>query len=136
MIEMAITCLALNIYHEARGEDLTGQHAVAQVTMNRAQRRPDLVCRTVFKPYQFSWANPLTTAPSKKERKQLVDKFMPKDRKSWNVAKQIARWTIYGYVPDFTQGANHYHTHAVRPKWADYGKTVATYGAHKFYRLN
>ena len=32
----ALLCLALNIYHEARGEPLKGQIAVASVTMNRA----------------------------------------------------------------------------------------------------
>ena len=28
-------CLALNIYHEARGEPIVGQEAVAYVTINR-----------------------------------------------------------------------------------------------------
>ena len=37
-------CLALNVYHEARGESRSGQYAVATVTMNRVQsdRYPDL----------------------------------------------------------------------------------------------
>ena len=65
MIEMAITCLALNLYHEARGEPEIGQWAVAQVTMNRAEHDPAKVCDTVFKPRQFSWTNPLVEAPAR-----------------------------------------------------------------------
>ena len=38
-----LMCLARNIYHEARGEPITGQYAVAEVTMNRvaSRRFPD-----------------------------------------------------------------------------------------------
>ena len=34
-----ITCLAENIYYEARGEPLVGQYAVAEVTLNRVASR-------------------------------------------------------------------------------------------------
>src|SRR5882672_6919461 len=34
-----ITCLARNVYFEARGEPLQGQYAVAEVTMNRKASR-------------------------------------------------------------------------------------------------
>ena len=30
-----VLCLALNVYFEARGEDLASQYAVAEVTLNR-----------------------------------------------------------------------------------------------------
>ncbi len=53
----AMLCTALNIYWESRSEPLHGQHAVAQVTFNRAQRDPSKVCKVVFEPKQFSWAN-------------------------------------------------------------------------------
>jgi N-acetylmuramoyl-L-alanine amidase len=134
MLEMAIMCLALNIYHEARGEPLNGQHAVAQVTMNRAGRDPSRVCEVVFEPYQFSWANPLTTAPNLSVRKRLADRYMPKERKAWQMAKDIAQWTIKGYVPDFTNGATHYHAHSVNPWWAKKKKRLLTLGNHHFYR--
>lgn len=57
-------CLARNVYHEARGESLEGQIAVAQVTLNRVAhwRYPDTICEVVHqdtgsKSYdcQFSW---------------------------------------------------------------------------------
>ena len=35
MLVEAMTCLAMNVYHEARDQSLIGQVAVAQVVMNR-----------------------------------------------------------------------------------------------------
>ena len=37
MIAESILCLALNIYFEARSEDIASQLAVAQVTINRVE---------------------------------------------------------------------------------------------------
>lgn len=134
MIETAILCLALNVYHEARGEPLNGQHAVAQVTMNRAGRDPLRVCEVVFEPYQFSWANPLTTT-DKSTRQRLTPRFIPKEAKAWQVAKQIAKLTIDGWIPDFTNGATHYHAdYIVKPHWVKAKKRTITIGKHHFYR--
>ena len=49
-----LTCLALNVYHEARGEPTAGQYAVAKVTMNRVASKhyPDTICQVVF---QKNW---------------------------------------------------------------------------------
>ena len=49
MILEAITCLALNIYWEARNQSFIAQVAVAEVTMNRVydDRFPDTVCGVV-----------------------------------------------------------------------------------------
>ena len=54
-----IECLATNIYHEARGESIIGQKAVAFVTMNRAKsgKYPSNVCNVVFQKGQFSWVH-------------------------------------------------------------------------------
>ena len=59
----AITCLALNVYHEARNEPMNGMYAVASVVINRVQddRWPNNVCAVVKDGYrgqhkcQFSW---------------------------------------------------------------------------------
>ena len=52
-------CLAMNIYHEARGERMEGQIAVAQVTLNRAAHEewPSTICDVVYQPKQFSWTH-------------------------------------------------------------------------------
>lgn len=134
-LSTAALCMALNIYHESRSEPLTGQHAVAQVTFNRAGRDPNRVCDVVFKPKQFSWANPLTTV-SKAERARRAQQFVPKEDKAWTLAKQIARVTVAGYVQDFTKGATFYHTTAVRPAWRRGLERIqlAGVGNHLFYR--
>mgnify|MGYP003586380665 CR=1 FL=1 len=132
ILTTAALCMALNVYWEARSESLTGQHAVAQVTFNRADRDPSKVCDVVFKPKQFSWANPLTSVKGK-ERERRAQKFIPKDDKAWVIAKGIANATINGWVKDFTKGALFYHTVAVRPFWRKEFKLVAVIGQHKFY---
>ena len=45
-------CMTANIYHEARGESLKGQYAVAHVVMNRIHHEqfPNSVCEVVFQP--------------------------------------------------------------------------------------
>jgi spore germination cell wall hydrolase CwlJ-like protein len=44
-----LTCLAQNIYYEARSEEFDGKVAVAQVTLNRANsgKFPDTICGVV-----------------------------------------------------------------------------------------
>ena len=46
IIETALICLALNIYHEARDQTTAGQLAVAEVTLNRVEHGsfPNSVC--------------------------------------------------------------------------------------------
>lgn len=128
----AMLCLALNVFHEARGETLEGQQAVAQVTMNRAGRDPNKLCDVVFKPKQFSWANPLTSTKGS-ERARLAQHFIPKEDKAWNLARAVAYSTANGYVPDFTHGATYYHTKSVKPRWRKEFKLVAVIGQHRFY---
>ena len=54
-----ITCLAINIYFEARSEPIEGQVAVAWVTLNRrdAEGFRDTVCIVVHQYMQFSWTH-------------------------------------------------------------------------------
>ena len=56
---LAELCLALAVYHEARGEPLIGQKAVAEVVMNRvaSDRFPDTICGVVMQPKQFSFVS-------------------------------------------------------------------------------
>ena len=67
--QQQLSCLSLNIYHEARSESKLGQEAVGLVTMNRVYdgRYPDTVCDVVYQSHvdskgrpkrnrcQFSW---------------------------------------------------------------------------------
>ena len=57
MIAEAIVCLALNVYHEAKNQSLSGQIAVAEVVMNRVNdpRYPNNVCDVVKQGLTYKW---------------------------------------------------------------------------------
>lgn len=132
ILESAVLCLALNIYHEARSEPAQGQFAVAHVTMNRAQGDQRKVCETVVARKQFSWTNKLLAKKSE-SRYQLKKAGVPKDARAWALAKHIARTTIEYKPTDFTQGATHYHTTKIKPRWASSMQYVRRVGRHVFY---
>lgn len=137
LIATAFMCLALNIYHEARGEPVLGQHAVAQVTMNRAERDPSKVCQVVAAKKQFSWTNKTFGLVKKNDGKRIVltEKGEPKDDIAWDRAKKIARATLSrADQPDyFAHGAKFYHVTWVHPVWRYKLRQVAVIGHHKFY---
>ncbi|MBK5414731.1 cell wall hydrolase [Pseudomonas sp. TH31] len=116
----ALFCLALNIYHEARGEPKSGQIAVAMVTMNRAKWTQGDVCEVVYERGQFSWTHS-KRAPT------------PQEPRAWKKAQAIAKDVIDGDHHDITLGATHFHSHRVRPDWIrEFEKTVRI-GDHIFY---
>ncbi len=51
-----VTCLAVAVYHESRGESVRGQRAVASVVMNRTRSGlyPNTPCGVVYQRSQFS----------------------------------------------------------------------------------
>lgn len=116
-----IECLAKNIYHEARGEPLEGQIAVAQVTVNRVQSGEfqSSICKAVYADKQFSWTigKPKTV----------------KDRKAWEASVAIATAVLTKsiHLPDFK--ALYFHTKQVKPRWNRTKRIVAVIGNHIFY---
>ena len=132
LLESAVLCMAINIYHEARGEFIPGQYGVAQVTMNRA-KTPDRVCETVLEKDQFSWTKKLVG--KKHGRAFLKSAGVPKDEHAWWLANRIAAYTINHRPPDITFGATHYHAKYVAPKWSSKLDRTKTMGRHIFYRL-
>lgn len=132
MISAALFCLSLNVYNEARGEQVKGQFAVAEVTWNRAEHKARKVCKVVTEPRQFSW----TISGLKFERGHyhLTNKGTAKDKKAWNMSLQVAKYTMMGYAPDVVHGATYYHTKQVKPFWAKDYKLVAVVGQHLFYK--
>jgi spore germination cell wall hydrolase CwlJ-like protein len=122
----AVTCLSLAIYHEARGEPIQGQLAVAQVVMNRVASRdyPDTVCDVVTQPKQFSFLN-------RTKAEHLVHNV--RDKTSWKESMYLAKAFIQGHRTDLK--ATHYHAKSVRPVWADSPKVVPVQqiGNHLFY---
>lgn len=136
-----INCLALNIYHEARGEPERGRYAVAWVTVNRMQSAqfPDTVCEVVYQKSQnrrtlrwvaqFSWT---------------LQNPAPPRGASWEDAQRIAR-TVYaqrnnrGGTQRLSSGVMYYHaTSGVSQQNLNWFQRalnrVVTIGDHIFYR--
>lgn len=121
-------CLTKALYFEARGETLKGQFAVAEVILNRVEspRFPDTVCGVV--------------GQGGTKRHACQFSFMC-DGKPETISEPNA-WKTVGKVAhaamrldgSLTNGATHYHTTAVRPRWSRVYDRVAKVGDHIFYR--
>lgn len=119
-------CIAVAVYHEARGETVEGQLAVAKVIMNRAAsgRYPGSWCEVVKQPWQFSFVSPRT------------GEFPYTDQSSdaWRRAVGITRLAIGNVVPSLTNDVLWYHADYVAPSWGRRLTRVEKIGAHIFYR--
>ncbi|MDT8856646.1 cell wall hydrolase [Paracoccaceae bacterium Fryx2] len=120
-------CLAKALYFEARGESVKGQFAVAEVILNRADSPayPRTICGVVHQGggggCQFSF-----TCDSYSDRIREMAAYVE--------AGKIARLMLDGAPRALTMGATHFHTTAVRPRWARSFPRTAAIGAHLFYR--
>ena len=112
-----LLCLALAIYHEARGEPKQGQYAVAEVVLNRSDARNKTVCDVVREPYQFSWT-------------KHKSNFNIPDNDSWDQAKSIASKSLQSKT-NFTDGATFFNTKRVGVRFGKSKKVVI--GNHIFY---
>jgi len=140
--EEDLYCLAVNIYHESRNDNLAGQAAVADVVLNRVQdtRYPNTVCDVVYeartytgkngKEYpirnrcQFSWY--CDGSPDE-----------PRPGKSWDKAQRIAKNLLtHDEFRGITEGSTHYHATYVQPRWATAKgmHMIGRIGEHIFYR--
>lgn len=124
-----LKCLALNVYHEARGEPREGQVAVAWVVRNRmlSPRYPDSYCSVVTQTRsselhkcQFSWG--CDGRPDD-----------ARDALGWRRAVQVSVEVIMGLEPDPTGGAMWYHATRVKPVWRHKLLEARTIGRHIFY---
>ena len=119
-------CIAVAVYHEARGESLEGQLAVARVIMNRAAsgKYPSSWCGTVKQPWQFSFVNPRSgDMPACNESSA-----------AWRKALGITRLAINDAVPILSQDVLWYHADYVAPSWGRRLSRVSKIGTHIFYR--
>ena len=128
-LSASLDCLALNIYHEARGEPREGKIAVGQVVMNRVGD-PDFpagVCAVVKQGgerprdrCQFSWwCDGLSDRPD--------------DAGAWEDSKGLAGKILAGGLEDPTRGALWYHADQVTPDWQLDIVRQSKIGRHVFY---
>ena len=138
ILETALMCMAVNLYHEAGNQSMIGQMAVGQVVLNRVAdtRFPNTVCEVVKqavtykksdKPIrwkcQFTWY-----CDGKKDEPDF-------DSRTWRVALDHATILITkNILLDITEGATHYHATYVRPAWAKTKTKTTRIDKHIFYR--
>jgi spore germination cell wall hydrolase CwlJ-like protein len=140
-----VSCLASNIYFEARSEPVDGQIAVAFVTLNRVASKdfPDNICDVVKQKSrverigdkrivcQFSWY--CETKP----KGQYYNMLLTNDTtKKYNDVLEVA---IHVYANqekliDPTNGSLFYHADYVSPNWRNLDRHVII-GRHIFYRV-
>ena len=129
MIEVFLLCLALNIYHEGRGEPWQGQVAIAQVTIRRAEFKAENICKVVYAPQQFSWVDQKPPKPNYRSADWQY---------SLAIAKYADLWMVYGIGEDYSKGASHYHARywkgkLLKPYWIKDMKKTVEWGNHLFY---
>ena len=118
-----IIWLAICLYHEARGESVDGQIAVAHVIMNRVEKDGKSVKDIVLKPWQFSWANNGARPPIA-DYKAFAE--------CWSSAVECLKQRLEG---ETFQHADHYFADYIKvPSWAKKMKHIATVGKHLFYK--
>ena len=142
LLETALVCLSLNVYHEAKNQSLVGQAAVAEVVMNRVadSRYPNTVCEVVKQgPHRPSWKDPNKEHPvrHKCQFSWYCDgkSDNPIDDIHWKRAKEIARLVLHDrIIIDVTEGATHYHATYVSPAWSKHLKKTVHIQDHIFYK--
>jgi spore germination cell wall hydrolase CwlJ-like protein len=122
-------CLSEALYFEARGESLSGVVAVAEVILNRVDSPdyPNSVCGVVRQGGQGLYNCQFTY------RCDGVSDAI-NEAGAWRAVGRVASYMLNGAPRTLTDGATHYHTHAVHPSWANRFPRTATIGYHHFYR--
>jgi spore germination cell wall hydrolase CwlJ-like protein len=132
-------CLALNIYHEARGEinDSLGNYSgsmenwlvVAMITRNRLDNSyyPDSWCRVVYDPFQYEWTRdhlpdePDMTKKAEKEAWEEIEVFVE------------GFMANHRYIKDPTEGSLDYAGCHVDNYWTRAYNLYKEFGAHCVY---
>ena len=145
-----IYCLAQNIQFEASTEPLAGKIAVGLVVLNSVNdtRYPNTICEVVKQgPIYESWKtrnNPDLKPDERvyfpvKHRCQFswycdgkIDKIRPTE--NWYKSQIVALQLMDGKFNGVIEGATHYHTTWVYPKWRHTLTYIAQVGDHLFYR--
>jgi len=129
-------CLALNVYHEARGEDYLAQLAVADVTINRVEsdKFPNSVCEVISEAQtEINWRGDAVPIRHKCQFSWYCDGLddEPKPGVGWNNAMAVAS---NGNYRGITKGALFYHSVDVEPFWSRSFTRLGSIGNHIFYR--
>ncbi len=124
-----LKCLSEALYFEARGEQLEGQIAVADVIINRknSNRFPSTICGVVSEgshkkhACQFSY-----NCDGKLE--------LIYDKKTYRRIVKLSSMILNGAFSDVTNGATFFHASEVSPSWSKKFEKTRKIGRHIFYK--
>ncbi len=121
-IDDELTCLAIGVYFESKGEPLAGQLAVADVIINRSEsgRFPKSICSVLKQRGQFSFV--------RGGRLPRVDT----GSRNWRTALAVAQVAKGELWDSPAPEALYFHARYVSPRWKR--ARVASVGNHIFYR--
>ena len=124
-----LKCLSEALYFEARGEQIEGQIAVADVIINRknSSQFPGTICGVVSEgahkrhACQFSY-----NCDGKLE--------LIYDKKTYRRIVKLSSMILNGAFSDVTNGATFFHASEVSPSWSKKFKMTRKIGRHIFYK--
>ena len=146
-----INCMALNIYHEAKNQSVTGQIAVGLVVINRVKdnRFPSTICDVIMQ-------GPIRESLKTKQNPDLSDEERmyypirnrcqfswycdgkddtPREPTAWELATHIAEKLLFSrQYAGMLDGATHYHADYVNPAWRLDMTRISKVDDHIFYR--
>ena len=124
-----LKCLSEALYFEARGEQIEGQIAVADVIINRKKSNqfPNTICGVISEgshkrhACQFSY-----NCDGKLE--------LIYDKRTYNRIVKLSSLILNGAFSDVTKGATFFHASEVSPAWSKKFKKTRKIGRHIFYK--
>jgi len=114
-------CMAVNVYHEARGQGTAGMIMVMDTVRNRVASRiyPNTVCEVVYQPWQFSWT---------RENVEVTN------MKTYTKIMRLTNRYMNGSVKPRVRNSLYYHADYIKPHWANNVVQVAHINDHIFYK--
>lgn len=138
--EQEKNCMALGLYHEARGEPIIGQYAVGATVLNRVRSSayPNSVCGVIFQNQhlrnrcQFSFACDGISDIPKNESSFLKMHRLARVLLTNGISREakFIGHTFQASVNDMT----HYHRYDVYPRWSKKLEKLSKLGAHVFFK--
>ena len=148
----SLLVFALTLYHEARGEGVTGMEYVSDVIINRCLHKyrkyktcvDSLLFMVLLEPWQFSCWNGKTPSYQMAEKCELDQEIKIALAAAIRLSKWISNPITYKVVGDSVievteypwihTPATHYCTIDSSPSWEKKLKYLGVYKNHKFYR--
>ena len=138
------TCLAKNIYFEARNQSISGMIAVSHVVLNRVkhERFPNTICEVVKQGVMSRWWKKTMNRDVPVKNMCQFSWFCdglsdaPKERAAWERAWEVAQdaHSLHFMDIDLSDNSMWYHAKSVKPQWRSDFDYVGQIDDHLFYR--